>query len=224
MSTIFKVNKINYDLTNGLSAYWKLDDDGSGNVSLIDSTVNENTLTNNNNATLGIGKINGAVVLDSGLGQTLTNTSSFTPTGNSPFSFSAWVKLNEDYTFMVFSYGIPGENNAVGLYVPTPLHLNFQFWENGVGDIPVTANEWHHVVGTYDGTTAKIYVNGSLEDSLVINLNIGVGEFRFNQWVNGSMGTGICSVDEFGIWARTLTPTEINQLYNSGLGLTYPFN
>lgn len=213
-------------LISELKAYYKLDDDGYGNVNLIDSTVNNNTLTNNNNATLGIGKINGAVVLDSALGQTLSNSSIITPTGNHPFSFSAWIKLNEDYTFMVLSYGTPGTNQAVGLYIPTnlPLEVNLNFWNNGVGNIPISANEWHHVVGTYDGNTARIYVDGSLGDSLVINLDIGVGNFHINQWVNGSMGTGICSVDEVGIWARALTPTEITQLYNNGSGLTYPFN
>jgi hypothetical protein len=205
-------------LTNVL-AYWKFDDDGSGAVSLIDSSGNDLTLINNNNAALGTGKINGAVVLSDN--KRIFNNTSFTPTGSNPFSFSTWIKLSEDFVGFVFSYGTPNTNQAVGLYVPTPLHLNLQFWNNGVGDIPVTANEWHHVVGTYDGTTARIYVNGSLRDSLEIGLNIGPNNFYFNQWVNGSTGFGTCSVDEFGIWSRGLSQSEVVSLYSSGTGLPY---
>lgn len=36
-------------LNNNLLAYWKLDNNGSGGVSLVDSTNNGYTLTNNNN-------------------------------------------------------------------------------------------------------------------------------------------------------------------------------
>lgn len=207
-------------LLNNILSYWKLDNNGSGGVSLVDSTGNGNVLTNNN-STLGTGKLNGAVV--TGSGQSLATSSTFTPTGNNPFSFSAWIKLSSDYTFMVFSYGDSSTASAVALYVPTPLRLNFQFWNTGVGDIPVTADVWHHVVGTYDGTTARIYVNGSLRDSLIINLNIGSSVFRFNRWVNDTTGTGTCSVDEVGVWSRALSLSEITYLFNSGNGRTYPF-
>lgn len=207
-------------LLNNILSYWKLDNSGSGSLSLIDSTGNGNTLTNSG-ATLGTGKINGAVV--TGPSQSLATSTSFTPTGNNPFSISAWINLSTDYTFMVFSYGSPSTASAVALYVPTSLRLNFQFWNVGFGDIPVTANVWNHVVCTYDGTTARIYVNGSLSDSSVINLNIGSGIFRFNRWVNGSTGTGTCSVDEVGVWSRALSLSEITTLYNSGNGRSYPF-
>ena len=33
-----------------------------------------------------------------------------------------------------------------------------------------------------------------------------------------------CYIDEVGIWSRTLTSTEVSDLYNSGSGLQYPFS
>ena len=30
-------------------------------------------------------------------------------------------------------------------------------------------------------------------------------------------------IDEFGFWKRGLTLSEINRLYNSGNGISYPF-
>lgn len=220
-------------LLNGLLAYWNLNDNGSGAVSLVDSSGNNRTLVKENNVPLGSGKIGGSAGFansdDGGGGiliAALRTTSSFTPTGNNPFSFSSWIKLSPSFTFMAFSWGIADTAQAVALYVPEPLRLNFQFWDAGFGDIPVTADQWIHVVGTYNGTTAKIYVNGSLADSLVISLDTGSGVFRFHEWVNGSTSDPYADgieVDELGVWNRSLSDNEILALYNAGAGLTYPF-
>ena len=47
-----------------------------------------------------------------------------------------------------------------------------QFWAHIDGsykkpEAPVTANEWNHVVGTYDGENVKFYVNGEFKDTVL---------------------------------------------------------
>jgi hypothetical protein len=77
-----------------------------------------------------------------------------------------------------------------------------------------------HVVGTFNGNgTAKIYVNGNLEnqaydptitsvDSNSRSIKIGNMQSSFEQYTNGN-------IDEVMIFNRTLSDPEILALYNS---------
>ena len=77
-------------------------------------------------------------------------------------------------------------------------------------------NTFSHVVGTYDGTTLKIYVNGVLENSrissngpmLVNNIPLRIGANNFNGFV------GI--IDEATVYNRALSDSEVNALFNAG--------
>jgi len=88
-------------------------------------------------------------------------------------------------------------------------------------------NAWVFLVGTYDGQTLRIYMNGSLKSSdsfaspgptgnATSNLYIGDDAdlyANFREWQG--------KIDQVGIWNRALTGDEVNQLYNSGNGLIY---
>jgi len=79
----------------------------------------------------------------------------------------------------------------------------------------IQPNQWYSVVVTYDGTTAKLYVNcelknsvsqGSLTFSNVYDLFIGrLNSSAFPYWVNGD-------IDEVRIYDRALTVDEVNVL------------
>ena len=86
-------------------------------------------------------------------------------------------------------------------------------------NLNLSDGEWHQVGATVhtDGTL-KLYVDGILNtsDSVVgaINSNKRVGFFDFG-------GAELeYAYDEVGFWNRTLTDSDITQLYNSGLGIT----
>ena len=79
---------------------------------------------------------------------------------------------------------------------------------------------WHHVVGTYDGATMKIYVDGEVaaEQEQKIDfkgtndqdLRIGCSKDRANYtFENGS-------IDEAAIWSRALSDDEIQEIANEG--------
>jgi hypothetical protein len=88
----------------------------------------------------------------------------------------------------------------------------------------VSMNQWHHLAFTYDGTTAKMYVNGVEKSSTAGaggpiaqtagNIYIGKPEFANHSF------TG--SIDEVAIWDNALPGTDILKHYQNGLlGLGY---
>ncbi len=81
-------------------------------------------------------------------------------------------------------------------------------------------NNWQMVTGTFNGTGIKVYVNGTLiqtyiESPAQTSLDIFIGT-KFNS-ANDFIGL----IDEMGWWNITLNQTEIDELYNSGLGIAY---
>lgn len=80
---------------------------------------------------------------------------------------------------------------------------------------PVLDGKWHHVVETYDGTTAKIYVDGVAGSNLV-----GSGFLTVNA-ASLVIGSDICcggrlfngSIDEARVFAKALTASEVGRLY-----------
>lgn len=83
----------------------------------------------------------------------------------------------------------------------------------------ISANEWYHLAGTYDGSSIKIYVNGELKNSLSAsgnpyqsNADVFIGSY--SQHDNP---TGICfkgKIDEVGIYSRALSASEIAYNYD----------
>lgn len=86
----------------------------------------------------------------------------------------------------------------------------------------VTDNNWHHVVGTLDGATIKVYVDGLLESSSPYNgpPQTNTRPVYIGKWHNT---TGGCSnrqfnglIDEVEIFDHALSPSEIAAIYNAG--------
>jgi len=96
-------------------------------------------------------------------------------------------------------------------------------------------NVWKMVTLTYDGsgnsTGVKMYLDGvsqtmtAVSASTTINATIGnnkkaaIGAANADDGVNHFKGM----LDEVGVWDKTLTASEVTELYNGGAGLSYPF-
>jgi antitoxin component YwqK of YwqJK toxin-antitoxin module len=77
--------------------------------------------------------------------------------------------------------------------------------------------QYYHVVGTYDGASKKLYINGNLEASASISNGINntstLGSIGYVQYLNAQYFNG--RIASTRVYSRALTSQEILQNYNS---------
>ena len=89
------------------------------------------------------------------------------------------------------------------------------------GIVPVPG-QWYHLVGTYDGATIKIFVNGVLANSAPLATTIGTNTYPLyiaeNSQATGRYWSG--SIDEIKVFDRALPDNEVYSMYlNESAGL-----
>jgi len=89
---------------------------------------------------------------------------------------------------------------------------------NASGSTVLSAGTWYHIVGTFDGSNVKVYVDGVLEGTTaasgsldqtadIVSIAKGVNNNTYN--FNGK-------IDEVAIWDSALTAAQVTQVYNNG--------
>ncbi len=89
------------------------------------------------------------------------------PSGSTPHSSEAWFKAKKINT-TVLAWGVPTDASKVVINLASPAHMSMDCWFGGAnvaGAITIPMSEWVHVVHAYDGKTAKLYVNGVLDNT-----------------------------------------------------------
>lgn len=153
--------------------------------------------------------------------------------GQTNITISLWFKQDSSVTgiqYPITKYGTGGNQLLVTYRVGGVIDVNL----GGVGlfrsanAINYSDGNWHNMVITYDSSRTNIYNRTAVsidnvdiahstfsQSSTTIttstaNLNIGARTgYGFYEW-NGKL-------DEVAIWNRTLTPTEITEIYNNGV-------
>lgn len=158
-----------------------------------------------------------------------------------PFSLSFWHAKVDSASRCLFSKrgGTAGTDqwqvNIIGGLVEVILYSNSTsaYISKKFTGISVLNNVFYHYCITYDGSGTsdgiKMYFNGA--DSTTTTANVGTytkmpqaSQLTYigRLW-NGTM-TLAGRIDEFAVWKnRVLTDANILEIYNSGLGLSYPF-
>lgn len=134
----------------------------------------------------------------------------------------AWVRPDaavQDYASVATKTTADHWGDGYGMYSSGG---SIYFWvnddPNDVATPVLPTDSWSHVVGTYDGSTIRMYLNGALVQSfayaqpithstspLLIGDAAGVGNYHWN-------GT----LDEVALYNRALTATEVLQHYQLG--------
>lgn len=227
----FSGESVNEPLTwadrNGLVGYWKFSE-GNGTVTKdISGNENNGTLTNFNwdaDSGWGDGKYGKAVqfdgvndYVDAGNAASLNITSAITVT--------AWV-LGKSFNPSGSWIAVLSKETATGGYEiqmnKARQSIGFQFYGDGAWrlspEFAISPNIWYHLVGTFDGSVIRFYVNG-IEISPATNftgsislsassLLIGKNPTQPGREWNGT-------IDEVMIYNRSLTSDEISALYQN---------
>jgi hypothetical protein len=171
------------------------------------------------------------------LGTTLT--SSFV--GKTQATVEAWIRpeTNTGLGVIAGNYDYPSASLGMQMMLRRENDNYVFFLDGGSGFIAVSAantvvlNTWQHLVGTWDGNTIRIYINGILINSTSVTGAFGVRSTSFviggNAQLVPEMFTG--NIDEVRIWDVARTEEEINGSKNcelqgteTGLVAYYKFN
>jgi hypothetical protein len=162
------------------------------------------------------------------------NSSSYINVSNSAslnssvnISVSVWVKGTAQGNFKyIVSKNANSDHSSYNLYTGNAGGIIFVVgWGTSAGQYTLSAdggniwnNNWRHVVGTYDGSNIKLYIDGvqsgaNVAETRKINYttaNLYVGSF------DGSSGFNFNgTIDDVRIYNYSLSPQQILSLYNN---------
>ncbi|GEM_PF-2509188 len=204
-----------------LHAHWKFNET-SGTAAADSAGSNNGTLTGG--ASWIGGRINNAVLLNGSSGYVSLPAGIVSSLND--FSITTWVFVNANSTWArVFDFG-----TGTGTYMfLTPQSvagtIRYAITTGGSeqqvnGTAALTPGQWNHVAITLNGTTGILYVNGvaigtntsmTLKPSGLGNTTLNyIGKSQFSDpYLNGR-------VDDFRIYRRALTASEISTLFTAG--------
>jgi hypothetical protein len=222
-------------VSENLLAYWRFDDDGSGHVSLADSSSYRNNLSFPNTlsgASLGVGKVNGDIVFN-GDGTTYVSAPGtfLSPdnTQQSQYSFGGWFRGTNDVFFIQTETGNNWGGGTIELNITSGDIQAGVWWGSDPGSsydrTQVASNvldgNWHHIFATWNQSGyLRIYQDGILVASLHASgnaANINTNNISLNSNADGTYEVGRAGEwDEITVWNCELTPDEVMALVETG--------
>lgn len=218
-------------LLNNIVAYYKLDNNvtdshSSNNLTAVNLTYTTGKL-------LTAGSFNGSTKYAYIGGKLLTASSG---------TVTCWINTGSFANpGRILGYGGDGTGAVLALEVRgsqlsiTTRDSGSTFLNLIVRTALLSINTWYHVAFISTGSVYRIIVNG-VESGYTIsaganngkwadiitttNADTSIGALK-NNGTYGHYFNGI--IDEVGVWNRALTLLEVQELYNNGNGLTYPF-
>ncbi|GGD62201.1 hypothetical protein GCM10010911_20130 [Paenibacillus nasutitermitis] len=209
-------------------------DEGSG-TSAAGASGNNNNGTLNNGAGWTAGKIGSAVSLD-GVNDYVSIPDSGTLDGMSTLTVSAWINLDQLPTN---NYDVVGKNangNSYRLAVSLTGNSSFvvkttnnDWYTAGTAANSSTAlspGTWHHLVGTYDGSYVRIYVDGVLQgtgaQAISGSIHNSAASLKFGYSSGANIDYTKGKVDEIQIYDTALDAAGVRSLYQSYVTVWQP--
>jgi hypothetical protein len=197
----------------GIIGHWKLND-GTGTVA-VDSSGNGNDGTLMGDPQWVQGKMGGALDFD-GVGDYVNCGNAAILGDMDEITVAGWLTIRSTPTAWA-SVVAKGENawRLSANNTATSFHFGITWYQNPNysvnGATAIGFNEWHHVAGTFDGTTLRIYLDGVLDGSVATTLTIGTAATNMliseNPEATNRYWNGL--IDDVRVYNRALTQAEI---------------
>lgn len=217
------------DLNTGLDMYYNFDQNDTGG-DITEQLLGAYNLTWTSSESWGTGILGASQYVNDAYFSSVTDNDQWEIGENQDFTVNFWVNWDNTATNQWVLYAtnetqaacgwIIGNENSANLYWG---EQNGQTWSKLASS--VSTGTWHMVTAVYDEATTNLtgYLDGDADTSTTIDLSgnectPGKKIIGANQ-VGGTPYDG--HVDELGKWNRTLTYSEIQTLWNSGVGVTY---
>ncbi|MFH1786834.1 MAG: LamG-like jellyroll fold domain-containing protein [archaeon] len=208
------------DWNNSLKGWWRLEDN------FVDESGNNNLgeCTNCPSYTLS-GKSGGAYQFNSDTSSYILINDSSSLDVTKQITLETWIKpATYRPMAIVGKWNTVGGGHSYVLYSNGIASAGFRLNNGATNFIQLTGwstdpplNQWSHLVATYNGTTAKVYVNGdevasqtAVSTILSSASWVSIGREGYGNYYNGS-------IDEVKIYSRALHPDEINASMNANL-------
>lgn len=220
------VQFVSADISTGTLVRWAFDE-GSGSTA-DDSSGNGNDATLTGSPSWVDGKTGNALEF-SGTNYARSDGS---VTVSDTFTVSAWVKPSAAPDVGGFaarivensyasSFALGYYNNGTAKVVQLSIEGNALF---GVSDIPL--GEWSHVVATFDGAVANVYVNGVFDSTGDFSGSITPGSVSLPIYVGtyfgspGELASFVGAIDDVRVYDRALSSSDVTELYEAASGDT----
>jgi len=213
---LFLIAYYAFSADEGLVGYWNFDE-GKGDVA-SDSSGNKNDAKLVRSPEWVDGKFGKALKLDGGKTQKIEvpDSLSFAKI-TTAVTMEAWINPANLSAWM--SFGVKGDI-TYGMFVNPEAYVRMHYSGGTTLDTPagtIKANEWTHVVGTYDGQTVTIYLNGikqaEVKASAAIPASVATfvigGTQESRDWFSGM-------IDEVKLYSRGLTEDEVKKSMAGG--------
>ena len=137
---------------------------------------------------------------------------------NTPFShtnhtIAAWVYVHNAGVSKEIFNSMDAVDDGIRLFARSTEEIKYSVNTNDLTSSSSYADEWVYVVGTYDGTTQKLYINGSEDQSgatsqtvsTTADATIGALNYSLANYFDGNLAN-------VAIWNRVLNSDEINSI------------
>jgi hypothetical protein len=152
-----------------------------------------------------------------------------------PFTMATWFKTSDvttDENHMIFTmtdkdvvdiqYGIGVDDSEHKARI---MARNSSSTYEGLSDVTVNDNQWHHLVGVFNSDTdRRLYLDGNLEATVIdsVSLNPSVDRFSIGRWgdsTSDSYFEGL--IDDVKIFNYALTDEQIKLEYNNSSAVNF---
>lgn len=209
------VSSTRLKLDNGLIGYWSFDENTG--TSVYDGSTYNHNITVSASSVWSTGKSGSCISYTS----LITASASTFALPTSQISVSFWVN-STSLASGIQEFVRQASPSTHWTLFCSSIAVSFNVYESTIRNydsktINILDGNWHHLVGTYDGTNVRVWVDSSSGGDSDNNPTTGI---VLNSSGQITIGTTVVNyvdgkVDELRVYNRALSSTEIDELYNN---------